>query len=255
MRRKRLEDALPAPNLDHSISFSDVAQGQDKAALEDVSFNIPSGTSVAASGRSGSGKTTIANLICGFIAHIEGEILVDGVPLVQVERTSWLSRVAMASQEPDLFDGTITENILCGDSDPGFEQVFAAATAADPDGFIRNLPDSYDTLVGDLGLNLSAGQRQRQRVALAGALLREPRLLILDEATNGMDILSEATALKILADRNGTRTTILISHHLSSIRLCDSYIRMNESRINASGPRAAFDDATLDDMLNGAVAN
>lgn len=250
--------SLTAPNIDNGISFKNVnyryiAEGRNSAALSDVSFEIPAGSSVAIIGRSGSGKSTIANLICGVIDPVEGEILVDGVRLDHIDRESWLAKIAMASQELELFDGTIRDNILYGASEASLSDVQGAAEAADADGFICELPDGYDTAVGDRGLNLSAGQRQR--IALARALLRQPRLLILDEATNAMDILSEAAALKILESRKGNGTTIVISHHLSSIRLCDSYIRINGGRIVASGSTADFHDSTLENVLNTAVAS
>lgn len=249
--------AQPAPDIRQGITFRDVgysyvAEGRNTTALKDVSFEIPAGTSVAVIGRSGSGKSTIANLICGVIDPVEGEIIVDGLRLDNIDRDSWLGKIAMASQELELFDGTITENILYGQPGASRDQVEAAAKAADAEGFIQKLPEGYDTVVGDRGLNLSAGQRQR--IALARALLRQPRLLILDEATNAMDILSEAAALKILESRRGNGTTIVISHHLSSIRLCDSYIRINEGRIIAAGSTAAFDDSTLEEVLSNAMA-
>lgn len=246
-------DALPSPEINEGISFRNVSysytvEGQRTAALTDVSFDVPAGTSVAIIGRSGSGKSTIANLICGIIDPSEGEILVDGVRLDRIERTSWLSRIAMASQELELFDGTIAENILYGEPDARFDQARAAAVAADADDFISRLPNGYETVVGDRGLNLSAGQRQR--IALARALMRNPRLLILDEATNAMDILSEAVALKILATRRTSGATILISHHLSSIRLCDRYIRISEGRVIEAGSTAEFDETSLADILS-----
>lgn len=250
--------AVPAPDITQGISFRNVsyryvADGRDTAALSDVSFDIPAGSSVAIIGRSGSGKSTIANLICGVIDPVEGEILVDGLRLDGITRETWLAKIAMASQELELFDGTIRDNILYGASDALPDDIRAAAEAADAEGFIRDLPDGYDTAVGDRGLNLSAGQRQR--IALARALLRQPRLLILDEATNAMDILSEAAALKILDSRRRHGTTLVISHHLSSIRLCDSYIRINGGRIVASGSTADFEDSSLEDVLNTVMAD
>lgn len=246
------KDALPAPPLDRGIVFEGVsynyaAEGRDTAALVDASFTIPAGTSVAVIGRSGSGKSTIANLICGVISPTGGRILVDGTGLDMIDRQSWLARIAMASQELELFDGTVTDNILYGKPDASLEDVEEAARAADAHDFIRNLPEGYDSPVGDRGLNLSAGQRQR--IALARALLRQPRLLILDEATNAMDVLSEAAALRVLKSRKGKATTLVISHHLSSIRLCDSYIRINEGRIIAAGSTKTFDGTSLEDAL------
>ncbi|WP_145111696.1 ABC transporter ATP-binding protein [Cereibacter sediminicola] len=252
----RASGTLPAPPLRQGLRFSDVSfryatEGRENIALDRVSFELAAGSSLAIIGRSGSGKSTIANLVCGVIDPTQGTITVDGTPLAAIDRVSWLDSIAMASQELELFDGSVVENIRYGVPGASREAVEAAARAADADGFIRELPQGYDTAVGDRGINLSAGQRQR--IALARALVREPRLLILDEATNAMDILSEASALKVLEARRGKGATIVISHHLSSIRLCDSFIRIHEGRIVAAGPTSAFDARSLEEVL-GQVA-
>lgn len=245
--------AVAAPPISEGIRFCNVGYsyvGSDRTgtALSDVSLYIPAGTSVALIGRSGSGKSTIANLICGLIEPAEGSIEVDGIPLSNIDRASWLSRVALASQELELFDGTVAENIRYGAPHAAFDKVMEAARAADADGFIQGLPQQYDTDVGDRGLNLSAGQRQR--ISLARALIRDPALLILDEATNAMDLLSETAALQILEGRKGRGTTIVISHHLSSIRLCDSYVRIDGGRIISAGPTSEFSNNNFAAMLS-----
>jgi len=246
------EDAVPAPALVEGIKVKNVSyrysgEGRAVSALSDVSLDIPAGSSVAIIGRSGSGKSTIANLICGLILPTEGEILVDGVPMTAIDRASWLNSVALASQELELFDGSIAENIRYGAPDASDDRVETAARAADAHDFIASLPQAYDSAVGDKGVSLSAGQRQR--ISLARALVKDPPLLILDEATNAMDILSETAALRILDERRGKGTTIVISHHLSSIRLCDRYIKIGSGRVVASGSTDDFADGTLEEML------
>lgn len=248
--------AVPAPGLEHGISLENVSyryrgEGRSGPALSGVSLDIPAGSSVAIIGRSGSGKSTIANLICGLILPTEGSILVDGVPMTAIHKVSWLNSVALASQELELFDGTIAENIRYGAPDASHDRIVEAAQAADAHDFVSSLPQAYDTTVGDKGVSLSAGQRQR--IALARALVRDPALLILDEATNAMDILSESAALRILDDRRGRGTTIVISHHLSSIRLCDQYVKIEAGRVVASGSTAEFGDGTLEEMLKETV--
>ncbi|MBS1302738.1 ATP-binding cassette domain-containing protein [Loktanella sp. SALINAS62] len=247
-----MSDAVPAPSLQNGIKLNNVSyryqgDGRSSSALSGVSLDIPAGSSVAIIGRSGSGKSTIANLICGLLVPTDGKILVDGVPMTAIDTISWLNSVALASQELELFDGTIAENIRYGAPEAPHDQIIEAARAADAHDFISALPQAYDTDVGDKGVSLSAGQRQR--ISLARALVRDPALLILDEATNAMDILSETAALKILDDRRGRGTTIVISHHLSSIRLCDRYVKIEAGRVVASGSITDFDDGTLEDML------
>lgn len=244
--------ALPAPDLTDGIELRKVSYAYNDReagaqALHDVSVRLPAGQSTAIIGRSGSGKSTIANVVAGLLRPDEGEVLLDGVPLSRVNPEDWLGRIALASQELELFEGTVAENILYGAPQAGMDEVKQAARAADADGFIDALEQGYDTTVGDRGVSLSAGQRQR--IALARALIRKPRLLILDEATNAMDMLSEAAVLSLLDRRRGDGTTLLISHHMSSIRLCDNYVCIREGRVFAQGAASEFDERSMMDVL------
>jgi ABC-type multidrug transport system fused ATPase/permease subunit len=246
------DGAVPAPALRDGIRFDNVhyryrGEHRTDVALSGVTLDIEAGSSLAVIGRSGSGKSTIANLICGLILPTRGEILVDGIPMSRIDRASWLNSVALASQELGLFDGTVAENIRYGAPEASSERIERAARAADAHDFVAALPGGYDTPVGDRGVSFSAGQRQR--ISLARALVRDPALLILDEATNAMDILSESAALRLIGDRRGRATTVVISHHLSSIRLCDRYARVEAGRVVASGPTAEFDDGKLAAMM------
>ena len=242
----------PAPPLSAGIVFENVSfryagDARDKPALHDATFEVPAGSSLAIIGRSGSGKSTMAHLLCRLLEPTGGRILVDGTPLSEIDRVDWLAHMAIASQDLELFDGTVADNIRYAAPEASEERVLTAARQADADEFIRALPRGYDTMVGDRGVNLSAGQRQR--IALARALIREPRLLIMDEATNAMDILSERAALRILEDRRGRATTMVISHHLSSIRLCDRFIRLDRGRIVESGTPTEFSEEQMARML------
>lgn len=244
---------LPCPALTDGISFEGVsyAYGNSETgakALHDCSFEVQAGRATAIIGRSGSGKSTVAGMICGLLRPDDGRILVDGMEIGTIDPLAWLHRIALASQELDLFDGTVAENIRYGAPDASDEAVEQAARAADADGFVRALPLGYRTPVGERGHNLSAGQRQR--IALARALVRDPQLLILDEATNAMDLLSEATVLRLLETRRGAATTMVITHHLSSIRLCDSYICFRDGRVVAQGPTEGLDERSLSDVLD-----
>jgi ABC-type multidrug transport system fused ATPase/permease subunit len=253
--RRRAAGRLPAPALAEGIAFEGVnydyrdGSDGDARALRDCSFRIPAGRSTALIGRSGSGKSTAANLVCGLLRPGAGRILVDGIPLDRIDPADWLARIALASQELDLFDGTVAENIRYGAPDASDAEVERAAREADADGFVRALPEAYGTPLGERGASLSGGQRQR--IALARALVRRPRLLILDEATNAMDLLSEAVVLELLRRRKGRGTTLVITHHLTSIRLCDSFVCLRGGRVVATGETADLDEPALAAILEG----
>jgi ABC-type multidrug transport system fused ATPase/permease subunit len=223
-----------------TVSFG---PSRETPALHKVSAHIAAGRSTAIVGRSGSGKTTLVNLLCRFVEPSEGAVLVDGVPLHEIDAGAWRERIALASQDLDLIDGTIAENILYGAPAADVVQVEAAARLADAHQFITELPDGYATYVGYRGASLSAGQRQR--VALARALIRDPEILILDEATNALDSLSEAAVVQTLRSRAGRRTTIVVSHHHSTIGFCDDILVLHQGEVAAAG---ALADLTAGDM-------
>jgi ATP-binding cassette subfamily B protein len=202
--------------------------------LRGVSFEIAPGESVALVGRSGAGKTTLAELLLGFHEPESGAIEIDGVDLRRLARGAWLAKTALVTQEPFLFDATIRENIRYGRPDASDAQVRAAARAARLDALAARLPGGLDSEVGPAGARLSGGERQR--IALARALLRDPALLVLDEATSALDAESERSVQEAAEALWGApRTTLLIAHRLSSLRRADRILVLEEGRIREQG--------------------
>jgi len=217
-------DPPGTPVLGHvagAIAFENVtfAYNPDQPVLHDVSFQIAAGQTVALVGQTGAGKTTIANLIPRFYDVTRGAVLVDGQDVRAVTRASLRRQIAIVLQEPFLFSGTIAENIRYGNLSATREQIEDAARAVDAHGFIAALPDGYETVLGAGGGTLSQGQRQL--LAFARAILAEPRILILDEATSNIDTRTEATIQRALGTLLAGRTSIVIAHRLSTIRSAD----------------------------------
>lgn len=242
---------VPFDGLRGGIKFEGVTftySGTDRreVVLHAAAFEINSGRSTALIGRSGAGKTTIVNLLCRFVEPDSGRILVDGSPLDQLDASQWRRHIALASQELELVDGTIFENIAYGQDAATASDAERAARLAEAHEFIERLPQGYETLVGYRGINLSAGQRQR--IALARALVRDPDLLILDEATNAVDGLSEAAIVETLKSRAGRRTTIVISHHHSTISFCDDVVILSGGRVKKQAPFGALASLSMDEL-------
>ncbi|MER8366456.1 ABC transporter ATP-binding protein [Mesorhizobium sp. M0306] len=239
------------PGLSQGIKFEDVTftySGSEQRAvvLHAASFDLRSGRSTALIGRSGAGKTTIVNLLCRFVEPDSGRILVDGLPLDRIDPSQWRKHIALASQELELVDGTIFDNIIYGQDAASADDAERAAKLAEAHDFIEQLPQGYRTVVGYRGVNLSAGQRQR--IALARALVRDPDILILDEATNAVDGLSEAAIVETLKSRAGRRTTIVISHHRSTISFCDDVVILSNGRVKKQAPFAALATLSMDEL-------
>jgi ATP-binding cassette, subfamily B, bacterial MsbA len=240
----------PIDGVKEGIEFEDVtfkypASGSRSIVLRSASFDIRSGCSTAIIGRSGAGKTTIVNLLCRFVEPDEGHILIDGVPLDIIDPVQWRRQIAVASQDLELVDGTIFENIAYGESATA-DEVERAAKLAEAHSFVDTLPEGYQTVVGYRGASLSAGQRQR--VALARALVRDPAVLILDEATNAVDGLSEAAIVETLKLRAGRRTTIVISHHRSTISFCDDVVVLGGGRVKSRSSLAEVASLSMDQL-------
>ncbi len=217
------------------VSFEGVDFGYDpgRPVLQGIDLVIEPGTTVALIGASGSGKTTLASLVPRFYDAGVGRVLVDGVDVRDVTRRSLRREVGVISQDPFLFSASVRDNIAFGVPDVPQDLVEAAARAAQAHGFIEQLPDGYGTVIGERGITLSGGQRQR--LAIARALVIDPRILILDDATASVDATTEAAIRAGLTEAMRDRTTIVIAHRLSTIALADVVVVLEHGRIVARG--------------------
>ncbi|HVU87828.1 MAG TPA: ABC transporter ATP-binding protein [Pirellulales bacterium] len=205
----------------------------NRQVIENVDLSIEPGEMIGLVGPSGSGKSTLVNLVCRFYDVTQGSILVDGVDVRQFPVSEYRRNIGMVLQDPFLFYGTIFENIAYGRPDATREEVVAAARAAKAHEFIMRLPDGYDSLVGERGQTLSGGERQR--ISIARAILIDPRILILDEATSSVDTETEREIQEALDNLIQGRTTIAIAHRLSTLRRASRLIVMDRGRIVETG--------------------
>jgi ATP-binding cassette subfamily B protein len=204
--------------------------------LEGVDLEIAPGRTVALIGRTGSGKTTLAALVPRFYEATAGRVLVDGIDVRDLERRSLRREIGVISQDPFLFSASIRDNIAFGMPDAPHDAVEAAARAAQAHEFILELPQGYETIVGERGITLSGGQRQR--IAIARALLIDPRILVLDDATASVDATTEARIRAGLREVMRDRTTIIIAHRLSTIALADEIVVLERGGVAARGTQA-----------------
>jgi ABC-type multidrug transport system fused ATPase/permease subunit len=220
------------------IEFDDVSFSYDGVheVLRDISFRAEPGTVTALIGSSGSGKSTTIGLISAFYVPSKGCVLVDGTDLSKVRLDSYRTRLGVVLQESFLFDGTIRENVAFSRPDATEEQILLACRIARVDEFAESFADKYDTIVGERGVKLSGGQRQR--ISIARAILAEPRILILDEATSSLDSESEQMIQQGLSFLMQGRTTFVIAHRLSTIRRADQILVMEQGRIVERGTHA-----------------
>ncbi len=200
--------------------------GRPSPALEDVDLELAAGETVALVGPSGAGKSTIASLLLRLVEPSEGRVLVDGLDVTELEEETWRRQLAWLPQRPTLLRGTVAENILLADPGASFDRVRAAAALADADGFVNALPEGYETVVGDGGRPLSAGQARR--LALARTFLRDAALLILDEPTAHLDHGSAAHVAAAIDDYRGRCTMLLISHSSELVAHCDRVVRIED---------------------------
>ena len=222
-----------------NVSFKYQMPPDSPLALSGVSFSIRTARATALIGPSGAGKSTIVNLLLRLYEPSSGQILVDGTRLSKIDPVVWRANIAFAGQDVEFVDGTIRDNIALGKIGATSDEIETAARDADADGFIRQLPYGYLTEVASRGLNLSAGQRQR--IALARALVRGPQLLILDEATNAIDGVSEVAVLEALRRRGGRATTLVISHRTTTLAACEQGVVVDSGRIVEAGPLPQLD--------------
>jgi ABC-type multidrug transport system fused ATPase/permease subunit len=211
------------------------------AALEGIDLRVEAGRTVALVGPSGSGKTSLVALIARLYDPSSGAVLVDGVDVREVEVASLRAEIAFVADDSFLFTASVAENIAYANSAATLEEIEAAARRAQADDFIRELPDGYETRVGERGLTLSGGQRQR--VAIARALLADPRILILDDATSSVDATTEAAIKAGLQEAMAGRTTFIIAHRLSTVSLADEIVVVDGGRI--------VDHGTHEELMKG----
>ena len=229
---------LQMPPIHGTVCFEDVifAYEQDKPVLHGVSFLAEPGTVTALVGSSGSGKSTIISLLCAFHTPTQGKVLVDDIDLATVDLNTFRSQLGVVLQDSFLFDGSIRENVMFSRPDASEEQFLFACRTARVDEFAERYPEGYETIVGERGVKLSGGQRQR--LSIARALLAQPRILILDEATSSLDSESEAMIQAGLSQLMLGRTTFVIAHRLSTIRRADQILVVEQGRIMELGNHA-----------------
>jgi ATP-binding cassette, subfamily B, bacterial MsbA len=240
---KAVSEASPAPRpvqpfrgLRRGVVIENVSARYPKAerpALHDISCTFPYGQVTAVAGYSGAGKSTLVALLLRFIEPEHGRILIDGVPLSEIEPESWHRRIAFVEQNAFLFNASVRENIGYGDLTADLDAVREAARIAQADSFIAELPEGYDTFIGEHGVRLSQGQRQR--IALARSLLRKPDVLILDEATNALDRPTEHALRTAIEEARHARAVIVIAHRRETIENADNIVVLDHGRVVEAG--------------------
>ena len=230
--------AVEAPSLEGRITFDRVhfRYGAGPVVLDDLSVDLAPGSVVALVGPSGAGKTTFVNLIGRYYDPLDGRVLVDGTDLRAYTVRSLREQIAVVPQEPILFGASVRENIAYGRLDAAEADLVAAAEAANATEFVRRLPQGFDTLVGERGVKLSVGQRQR--IAIARALLRDARILLLDEATSSLDNESEFLVQQALDRLMRGRTTVVIAHRLTTVERADRILVLDHGRVVENGTHA-----------------
>jgi ATP-binding cassette subfamily B protein len=245
----RLDEATDAPPLsvtDGSVEYDGVTfgYGEDDPVLDDVSFEVAGGDTVALVGPTGAGKSTVMKLLLRMYDPDDGAVRIDGQDLREARITSVRRAIGYVSQETFLFYGTVKDNIAYGTFDASDEAIRTAAEAAEAHQFIGNLPDGYETMVGERGVKLSGGQRQR--IAIARAMLKDPDILVLDEATSDVDTETEMLIQRSLDELTADRTTFAIAHRLSTIKDADTILVLEDGRIVERG---SHDDLLAEDGL------
>ena len=230
-----LPDAKPLPRIEGKVELDDVHfhYRDDQKVIQGISFTVEPGQTIALVGPSGAGKSTLVQLLHRFYDPIKGEIRIDGIPLKSAQQSSYWQQIGIVPQETILFGGTIVENIEYAKPGVTKEEVIQAAKAANAHNFILETPEGYETVVGEKGIRLSAGQRQR--IAIARAILKNPRILILDEATSALDNESELLIQEALERLMQGRTSFIIAHRLSTIHNAERIIVMDKGKIIENG--------------------
>ncbi len=231
---KDKENAIDLPEFKDKIEFRNVSFGYaEKNVIQNFNLTINKGENIALVGASGSGKSTIANLVTRFYDVREGEILIDGINIKDIRLKSYRKLFGLVTQDSILFNDSVFNNIALGDENPTSEKVTAAAKIANAEEFIEKLPDEYEDSVGESGGKLSGGQKQR--LSIARAVYKNPPIMVLDEATSALDTQSEKLVQDALENMMNNRTSIVIAHRLSTIAKANKIIVMEEGKIKESG--------------------
>ncbi|MCQ2496219.1 MAG: ABC transporter ATP-binding protein/permease [Lachnospiraceae bacterium] len=236
--QKQPENPL-RPEITGDIVFENVSftySGAANESLKNINIHIPAGKTVGIIGPTGSGKTTLVNLVPRFYDAGKGRILVDGCDVTQIDESLLRTAIAVVPQKSLLFTGTIMENLRWGSSDAGDEEIYEAARTACADEFIRAAENGYDTRLGQGGVNLSGGQKQR--VSLARALIRKPKILVLDDCTSALDAQTEYSVLRGLREKQAGATVLLISQRISTVMRADIILCMGDGRVQGYGTHA-----------------
>ena len=225
VERRRMEGNVEFRNVSYTADGEEI--------VKDINFSANKGQTVGILGTTGAGKSTVMNLLCRFVDATEGQVLIDGVNVKDLNLYELRDNIGMAMQDIFLFSDTIEGNIAYGRPDCSFESIHEAAVMADANHFIKELPDGYDTIVGERGVGLSGGQKQR--ISLARALLKKPAILILDDTTSAVDMETESYIQTQLKKLGGQCTTFVIAYRISSIKDADLILVMDEGRIIERG--------------------
>ncbi len=231
----KLEGSVPVYQFGGKVDFDQVSfeYNPERPVLNAIDLQIEPRQTVALVGRSGSGKSTLVKLLFRYFDPVSGSIRIDGQDIRELDITGYRRRLAIVHQEVDMFNGTILDNLTYGNPEVDFEQVQAACQIAQVESFLKELPLGYQTVVGERGVRLSGGQRQR--LGIARALLVDPDVLVLDEATSSLDYESERAIQLAMNSIYGTRTTLIIAHRLSTVRDADKIVVLDQGRIAEVG--------------------
>jgi len=224
-------DAVVLENMEGRVEFEDAVFGYDplRPVIKGITIDIQPGEMVGLVGRSGAGKSTIINLICRFYDPQEGRVLIDGVDLRKIKQREWHRRLGIVPQESFLFHGTIAENIAYARPEASRDDIIRAARAANAHHFIVRFPDGYDTQVGERGARLSGGERQR--ISIARAILNDPKILILDEATSAVDTETEQQIQEAISRLVHGRTVFAIAHRLSTLKNANRLLVIEDGQL------------------------
>ena len=231
-------DARDMPPIEGRIDFQQVqfSYRQEELVLRDINLEIAAGTMVALVGPTGAGKTSLANLVARFYDVSGGSLRIDGIDIRDVRQRSLRAQMGLVSQDPFIFAGTIADNIRFGKPGAGLDEVVAAGELANVSAFVAEMPGGYSTEIYEDGANLSVGQRQL--ISIARAILADPRILIMDEATSSVDMVTEALIQDALRKLLSQRTSIVIAHRLSTITTADVICVVDKGRICETGAHA-----------------